>query len=222
MKRVRITITPPDAYLPPVYRLLTREAAYLSRVEIVNWNVAEPPAGFLLRVRGDYRRLGRALEDGENVRDFELFPDGEDEAYCFLAAANPTASRPLFENFTREDLLTVPPVSCHDDGSSTFTLVGTESAIQDAVEGVPEGVDVTVEAVGVGTGPVARDGVVDRLSPKQREAVRVALRVGYYDIPREVTTDDVARELGCAPATASEHLRKAEARTFSMLFDRYG
>jgi hypothetical protein len=218
MKRVRITIAPPDAYLPPVYRLLTREATYLTRVEIVNWNVAEPPVGFLLRVRGDYRRLGRALDGGKNVRDFELFPNGDREAYCFLAAENPTAGRALFENFTREDVLTVPPISCHDDGSSTFTLVGTESAIQDAVEGVPDGVSVTVEAVGAGR--VAPDDVLDGLSPKQRAAVRAALRVGYYDVPREATTDDVARELGCATATASEHLRKAESRVLSALFGR--
>jgi hypothetical protein len=216
MDRVRITITPPDAYLPPVYRELTREATYLDRVEIVNWNVAEPPVGFLLRVRGDYERLARTLRDGTNVRDFELFPNGEGEAYCFLAAEGPTVGRPLFENFTRKDLLTVPPVACHDDGSSTFTLVGTEPAIQAAVDGVPDGVDVTVEAVGAG--PVAPDGAVDGLSPRQRAAVRAALGIGYYDVPRTATTEDVARELGCATATASEHLRKAEARLVSAVF----
>ena len=216
MKRVRITISPPDAYLPPVYRLLTREATYLDRVQIVNWNVAEPPVGFLLWVRGDYRRLGREIETGENVRDFGLFPDGDDEAYCFLAAERSTPARALFENFTRGDLLTVPPIECHDDGSSTFTLVGTDAAIQAAVEDIPEGVDVTVEAVGAG--PVAADDAVSSLSPRQRDAVRVALRVGYYDVPREASTEDVARELDFATATASEHLRKAERRVFSELF----
>ncbi len=30
----------------------------------------------------------------------------------------------------------MPPIECHDDGSSTFTLVGTDAAIQAAVEGV--------------------------------------------------------------------------------------
>ena len=217
MKRVRITIAPPDAYLPPVYRLLTREATYLTRVRIVNWNVAEPPVGFLLWVRGDYRRLERALETGENVRDFAVFPDGDDEAHCFLAAERTTPARSLFENFTRGDLLTVPPIECHDDGSSTFAMVGTDAAIQAAVEDVPEGVDVTVEAVG--TGRVADDDAVGSLSPRQRDAVRAALRVGYYDVPREATTGDVARELGCATATASEHLRKAERRVLSKLFD---
>ncbi len=216
MKRVRITLSPPNAYLPPVYRLLTQQATYLSEVYIVNWNVTEPPVGFLLLVRGAYERLGDELETAENVRDFELFPNGDEEAYCFLAADGITAGRALFENFTREDILTVPPIECHDDGSSTFTLVGTDAAIQAAVEGVPEGVTVTIDAVG--TGRVAANDPSRSLSPRQRETVQAALRVGYYDVPREATTADVADEIGCATATASEHLRRAERRVLSSLF----
>lgn len=216
MKRVRITLSPPADYLPPVYRLLTQEASYLSRVEIVNWNVAKPPVGFLLFVRGEFHRLEQAVEEMDNVSDFEIFPNGETEAYCFLAAEGTTVGRALFENFTREDILTVPPIRCHEDGSSTFTLIGTEAAIQNAVDGVPDGVHITIDAVG--TGPVAQNTVADRLSPKQREAVQAALQVGYYDIPREASTQDVADALDCATATASEHLRKAESRILSMLF----
>lgn len=218
MKRVQLTISPPDEYLPPVYRLLTREATYLSHVEIVNWNVADPPVGFLLRVRGDYRQLERDLEGMANVRDAGIFPNGETEAYCFLAADSETVGRVLFENFTRRDLLTVPPIRCYDDGSSTFALVGTESAIQNAVDGIPAGVDVRIEAVG--SGPVARKNVPGMLSDKQLEAVQVALDVGYYDLPRKGTTEDVADQLDCTAATASEHLRKAEVSVFSILFDR--
>lgn len=219
MKRVRVSIAPPDAYLPPVYRLITVEADYLRRVQIVNWNVAEPPVGFLLWLDGEYDRLEAALAGRESVQEYHLFPTGEREAYCFLAAAGITAARALFENFTREDLLTVPPIECHDDGGSTFTLVGTDAAIQAAVDGVPAGVDVTVEAVGAGAGGVAPGEAVARLAPRQRAAAEAAVRVGYYDVPRTGTTDDVAAELGCARATASEHLRKAESRVLTALFD---
>lgn len=221
MKRVQITISPPERFMPPVYRLLTREASYLSAVDIVNWNVAQPPVGFLLRLRGDYERLEETITDVENVRECEFFANGPREAYCFLAASDVTVGRALFENFTRDDLLTVPPIACHDDGSSTFTIIGTEAAIQDAVDGVPNDVDVLVEAVG--TGPVAPNNVAEGLSPKQRRAVEVAVRVGYYEVPRQATTEDVADELGCATATASEHLRKAEANILSTLCgDRTG
>lgn len=218
MKRVRLTITPPEEYLPPVYRLLTREASYLSRVRIVNWNVADPPAGFLIWIQGEYRRLERALGDAENVREFEVFPDGDRAAYCFLAAEGPTPGRALFAHFTSEEVLTVPPIECHDDGSSSFALIGTDGAIQAAVDGVPEGVDVSVEAVG--TGPVGTDDILRSLSPMQREAVVAALRVGYYEVPRTATIDDVAGELDRATATAAEHLQKAESRVMTALVDR--
>ncbi|WP_440007210.1 helix-turn-helix domain-containing protein [Halomicrococcus sp. SG-WS-1] len=217
MKRVRITIRPPDVYLPPVYELVTRGAEYLDRTRIVNWNVSSPPAGFLLRIRGEYRRLEDALADGANLREFEIFPITDEECHCFLTAEAPTVARALFDNFTRGSLMTVPPIECHEDGSSTFTMIGTEADIQAAVDGVPEGVGVDVEAVGGET--VAPGGVVGRLSVRQREAIETALAVGYYDVPRDATSDDVAREMDCATATASEHLQKAESKLVAALFD---
>ncbi|NHN57553.1 MULTISPECIES: helix-turn-helix domain-containing protein [Halorussus] len=217
MKRVRITIDPPAAYLPPVYELLTTRAAYLSQVHLVNWNVSTPPVGFLLRLRGDYRRYEADLRAADNVAEAEILPVTDRSCYCFLAAESETLGRELFDNFTRGSLMTVPPVECHGDASSTFTLVGTEADIQAAVEEVPEGVAVDVEAVGGER--VADDGVLGRLSPRQREAVRAALELGYYDVPRDATGEDVARELDCATATAAEHLRKAEATLVSALLD---
>lgn len=217
MKRVRITISPPDVYLPPIYRRLTIEAPSLANVQILNWNVAEPPVGFLLRVRGNYRGLDRVFEDAENVRDYGVFPNGEDDAYVFLAAETATPARTLFENFTRDDVLTVPPIDCHDDGSSTFTLVGTDAAVQAAVAEVPDAISTRVKAIG--SDPIVSDDMQRALSPRQREAVQAALCVGYYAVPREATIEEVAAKMGCAKATAAEHLQKAEANVFEGMFE---
>lgn len=218
MKRVRITIDPHSVPLPPIYERMTRGSESLSAVRIVNWNVAEPPAGFLLWLHGDYRQFDDALASDDFVDDYELLPLTDDECYCFLSGETGPASRALFENFTRGSLLTVPPILCHDDGSSTFTLVGTERDIQAAVDGVPPGVDVTVRSVGGER--VTPDSALERLSARQREAVEIALEAGYYAVPREASTEDVADRLGCATATAAEHLRKAESTVFRALLDQ--
>lgn len=215
MKRVRITLDPHGIPLPPIYERMTRGSEALSEVRIVNWNVAEPPVGFLLWFRGDYETFESALAGDDAVTDFDVLPLSETECYCFLSGETGPASRALFENFTRGSMLTVPPILCHDDGSSTFTLVGTEGDIQAAVDGVPEGVDVTVRSVGGER--VTPDSVVDRLSARQREAIETGLDLGYYDRPREATTEDVAEQLGCATATAVEHLRKAESTVLRAL-----
>lgn len=215
MERVRITVDQGDLSLSPIYGALAGESG-VERAQIVNWNVSEPPTGFLLRVRGEYERLESILDGDPDVSDHEFLPLGGREGYCFLEGAATSGERALFENFTRGSLLTVPLVVINDDATSTFTLIGNRADLQAAVEDVPAPVDVEVEAVGGER--VATDSVVGALSPRQREAIEVGLDLGYYDVPREVTVDDVAEELGCATATAAEHLRKAEGKVLSSLF----
>lgn len=217
MKRVRITLRPHGAYAPPIYEHLAGGATYLERAQIVNWNVSTPPTAFLFRLEGEYRRFERVLDESAMVSDHEILPVTDRKCYCFFEGAVSPAARSLFENFTRGSLMTVPPIECNEDGSNTYTIIGTEADIQTAVDGVPDGVDVTVETVGGKR--VAADSVVGQLSARQREAVETALALGYYDVPRDGTTEDVADELGCATATAAEHLQKAESTVMASLFD---
>lgn len=53
---------------------------------------------------------------------------------------------------------------------------------------------------------------VDRLSEGQREAFELARQRGYYEWPRNVSTRELAEELGVSKTTLLEHLRKAESK----------
>ena len=216
MKRVRITIHPQELDNPTLYEHLT-DAPYVSEIRTVNWNNETPPAGFLLWIRGDHRRLERRLADDPDVSDYEVLPLSDRECHCFLEGVGTPDARELWANFNRGSVMTVPPVEWNADGSSTFTLVGTEEDIQAAVDGVPEDVPVDVERVG-GTS-VRPEDVRGALSDRQRETVETAAAVGYYDTPRDATTEDVASEMGCAPSTAAEHLQRAESKVMTALFD---
>ncbi|WP_135365198.1 helix-turn-helix domain-containing protein [Halosimplex halophilum] len=59
-----------------------------------------------------------------------------------------------------------------------------------------------------GSGVEADDG--DGLTDAQREAIRTAHRLGYFEIPRTATLDDVAAELGISASSCSERLRRAQ------------
>ncbi|WP_254612537.1 helix-turn-helix domain-containing protein [Haloterrigena gelatinilytica] len=221
MKRIRITLDPAGDYAPPLYRRFAGGASYLERVHIINWNVASPPTAFLLWLRGDYRRLEAELEASENADEYELLPLADRECHCFLEGAVADAARLLFENFTRGSLITVPPIVCNDDGTNTFSIIGTDADIQNAVEGVPDGVGVTVEAVGGET--VAPKSAVGRLSERQREAVEAALEIGYYDVPREATTTDSAGpEVPRTMRTALRAVSRRRRRTRLCDRDRRG
>jgi len=50
----------------------------------------------------------------------------------------------------------------------------------------------------------------DGLTDPQREALRIAYEMGYYEIPQSASLDDVAAELGITASSLSERLRRAE------------
>ena len=58
--------------------------------------------------------------------------------------------------------------------------------------------------------------VIDRarLTDRQREVVRTAQRLGYFEHPREASATEVADAIGIARATFSEHLAAAQRRVF--------
>ncbi|WP_049927609.1 hypothetical protein [Halopiger goleimassiliensis] len=141
MKAVRsrrsTRLRPTGEYSPPIYELLAGGASYLERARIVNWNVSTPPTAFLFRLEGAYRRFAAALEGHESGRDYEILPLSERECHCFFEGDVSTAARGLFENFIRGTLMTVPPIECNRDGSTTFTVVGSDPDVQAAVDDVP-------------------------------------------------------------------------------------
>ena len=47
------------------------------------------------------------------------------------------------------------------------------------------------------------------LTEPQREALMLAVRMGYYDIPRGCTTEELANELGISDQAVTERLRRA-------------
>lgn len=55
-----------------------------------------------------------------------------------------------------------------------------------------------------------REGSLHPLTDRQREVVEATYDLGFYDVPRRASTEDVASELGVDAATVSEHLQRAE------------
>jgi hypothetical protein len=54
--------------------------------------------------------------------------------------------------------------------------------------------------------------LLSKLSMKQRQALLTAFALGYYDVPRRISSDDLSRHLNVDKSTVVEHLRKAEKK----------
>jgi hypothetical protein len=76
-------------------------------------------------------------------------------------------------------------------------------------------VETTGEPFGSGQlGRVLRN----ELSQEQLTVLQTAHRLGYFDVPRQASAEDVATELDIAQSTLSERLRLAEQRLLDLVF----
>ena len=211
MKHVRLTLDAGgrEDEIHPMYGLLAN-APYVERAKTTHWNFSGEEIGIMHYVEGDQEAFRTDIESLADVHDHELTPAGERSFYAYLMCATTEPARELFGTLTRGRLVVIPPLEYAPNGTVSLSLVGTSAEIQAAIDGVPDPVKVEVtEISGLET---ASNAVETLLSDRQREAAVSALELGYYDIPREASHEDVAVAIGCAPSTAAEHLRKAEAK----------
>lgn len=89
-----------------------------------------------------------------------------------------------------------------------LSLVGSQAAIRDMLR--------NYEAAGA-TPELRRfaryEGETDTLAAltdRQREVLETAYEMGFYEVPREASTEEVAGALDLDPATVSDHLQRAE------------
>lgn len=211
MKHVRLTLTADgrEAEIHPMYDLLANGAP-VERATALQWNWTGDRLGILHHVTGDIDAFEAAVRDIEQVIDYELEPAGTDAFYAYLHDEMTAASAQLFEPASYGGLVVVPPMVYRENGEVAMSAFGPADVIQAAIEAVPDPVEAEVRAVGGLTGLAQL--TESHLSGRQRAALAAGLELGYYAVPRDATQADVADALDCAPSTAAEHLRKAEAR----------
>jgi DNA-binding CsgD family transcriptional regulator len=95
-----------------------------------------------------------------------------------------------------------------DDRGGNISLAGSQDAIAGVVEAYRgDGVSPGLERLGDYEGD---PGPMADLTERQREVLETAYDLGFFDVPREATTAEVADAIGVDPSTAAEHLQRAE------------
>jgi predicted DNA binding protein len=91
-------------------------------------------------------------------------------------------------------------------------------AVRDAYPGASLRSRTQVDRSGTGA---AMDvaALADRLTDRQQTALEVSYRSGYFEWPRDATGEEVADALDVSPSTFHQHLRAAERKVLTSLFD---
>jgi predicted DNA binding protein len=210
MQQLRVTAAVDQDAAPPFYTALS-DAPGVAETRVLEWNQT-PDDGetVLFAVRGDPAAFLAATETPA-VESVAL--SGRDRRWTYALAELRPRTAALFDALrvarARRGLVVRKPI-VYRDGDMHVRVVGEPEPLQAALSAAPAAMDVRVEAVGSLRGAPGRPTA--SLTDRQRDALAVAWALGYYEQPREATQADVAAELDCAPVTAGEHLRKAEAK----------
>lgn len=108
-------------------------------------------------------------------------------------------------------------VAVGDEGVDV-TMVGDHEALADRVADYENaGADVLLRTLTDYDGP---DNPLAATTDRQREVLETAFEVGYFEVPREATTEDVAATLDLDPSTVREHLQRAQRNLLGELLGR--
>ena len=94
------------------------------------------------------------------------------------------------------------------DRGVLVSLVGSTEAIREMLRDY-EATGATPDLLRLA--PYEGEGdALEALTARQREVLETAYDMGFYEVPREASTEDVAGELDLDSATVAEHLQRAE------------
>jgi predicted DNA binding protein len=219
MRYFDLVLTPGEQGIHPVDGRLAA-APGVTRELLHHVDAYSDGTGALLyRLQGDPEAAVAAIR-GEGLLDYDVTdPDEEGRFYCYIHLAPSDPDGTLLGLPYDHALIVETPIRFRGDGSLRVRIVGQHATLRNALTAVPDDVRVTVEEVGRYT--PGRKDARSLLTDRQREIFETAVDRGYYRIPRGITQTELADELGLAPSTVDEHLRKAESTMLSSILDEY-
>ena len=131
---------------------------------------------------------------------------------CLIKHHEPEASRDEFRDFDLNIIYTAPTMISED--RMVISILGEQAELKRFVELVRP----TAERITNMTFKRAayqKQDILSALTDRQRETVIAAYHHGYYDYPKRISSEDLAKKIRISKGTMIEHLRKAESRILS-------
>jgi predicted DNA binding protein len=91
-------------------------------------------------------------------------------------------------------------------------MVGKENEIKKLLHYTNKWGDNSFKIFGLTSIDAKGESLLSKLTPRQRQMLLAAYALGYYDVPRRISSDDLSVHLNVDKSTIVEHLRKAERK----------
>lgn len=115
--------------------------------------------------------------------------------------------------FSELKIVLAGPPEFLDVNRQKATVVGTATELSKVLQLSKEyAEEVPHKILAVTSLKPESESLLSRLTRKQRQALILAYALGYYDLPRKISSEGLARRLKVDKTTLVEHLRKAQRK----------
>lgn len=212
MRYVKVSLIPTEGDVDPVGEDIETEPS-LTQESILHLNQLNDGSVVLLtQLRGDAETLESLLESRDDIRSYNV-SRLRDSLQAYVHAEPTDAGAALLELTQRHEFVLDTPIEYGPEGGISVAVIGEEETVRRAIEDVPESIRVELQQLS-DYDPELRE-LSSLLTDRQREILNTAADLGYYEVPRRATHEDIATELDLSTTTVGEHLRKIEARMLS-------
>jgi DNA-binding CsgD family transcriptional regulator len=96
-------------------------------------------------------------------------------------------------------------------------LVGKEDEISKFLQYTDKLSNNSFKILGLTSIDTKGESLLSKLTSRQRQILLTGYALGYYDVPRRISSDELSRHLGIDKSTIVEHLRKAERKIIASI-----
>lgn len=196
---------------------------YTRRYEIVDsiYPLTTYFSGNYMHISSLHLLSGREAEKKKFIRAFSADPrvveiEGECTDFFFSHVKTKKTDRHTF-TFYDPRLFFLRPV-IHTDREDWLVGAWEKTYLQQIYRNWQKYFDVEVISIGrEKVSEVFLPNLTPALTAKQKEALELAASMGYYDYPRRVYLEQMARKLGISRISLQERLHKAESKILPRL-----
>lgn len=150
------------------------------------------------------------LLDVSHLAKVQLLEREEGGSYMILVRWRPKPGSLISNHIEKGGGYMVSPFEFRN-GKFKITFLGKQKQIQNFLERLEER-GISYRVVSATDASFLPDSPLNCLTDKQRNVLISAFKLGYYDLPRKINSDQLANQLNIVNSTLIEHIRKAERR----------
>ena len=171
----------------------------------------QDPEEFAVISRIEFKDDSSKIEDllaGGLLAEAQILEQEKSRTYTVFLKGGPSLSS-IIDSLGVGGYL-FPPLEIRGE-KLTFSFLGSATQVGEFIKKITT-LEIRHRVVLLTEANFSPDSPLSKLTEKQREVLIAAYKLGYYDIPRRINSEKLAKKLNIGNSTLGEHLRKAEQR----------